>query len=222
MQLICVKDAAAGVSYTLRRIFRDVQNWVACRTYRRYHVLRLGTDPGFSDSREMLLNANFAVLVHYVEHELAERQKYSCKYKKIPYRHRSNEQLGLECLQLWLDMPCEVYGGIDVNESTRVFAQEVKYLYLWWTSERKLRHNPYDDMTERLRQEVTSDGRDWFVFVPIDDEPGLSTIKYNLTEDEEQRLHDARAKSSELEARWDDEDQAMLHRLIDIRFHLWT
>jgi hypothetical protein len=43
--------------------------WVRYRTTRRYHVLNLGTKPGYSDVTERLIHANFALLVHFVEME---------------------------------------------------------------------------------------------------------------------------------------------------------
>lgn len=56
---------------SLRRYVGDVYYWFAYRfsPKRRYHMLNLGTKPGYSDVCERLLHANFALLKEFIEIE---------------------------------------------------------------------------------------------------------------------------------------------------------
>lgn len=51
------------------RWLHDLIWWVKYRTTHRYHVLNLGTEPGYSDVMERLVHANFALLVSFMEIE---------------------------------------------------------------------------------------------------------------------------------------------------------
>ena len=47
----------------------DAYYWVIYRTIHKYHIVHLGTKPGYSDVVERLVHANFMLLVHFVEKE---------------------------------------------------------------------------------------------------------------------------------------------------------
>jgi hypothetical protein len=89
-------------------------------------------------------------------------------------------------------------------------AQEILALYRWWKVERPKRPDPMEASgwtayCERLR----GNGRDMFDFE-------------DRTEEEEIDSKTALDKSTEMEAAYDDEDEAMMIRLIKIRDSLWT
>lgn len=202
--------------------FYRIKSWIAHRTYDKYHVVHLGTKPGFSDSREMLLYANFAVLTHFVENELAKMEIGHRRFKKISYKGLSNRELGLSYLELWLNMSPELSrDGEDLNEGHRNFAKEVRELYLWWKDVRPDRVDINLIQIEELIKQVNNDGRKWYKFVGIEGSKFL-TMEDELTESERELRKELRQNSFELEQYWDKEDQEMLHRLIDIRFFLWT
>lgn len=91
--------------------------------------------------------------------------------------------------------------------------KEIQDLYDWWKNRRSARFDPlYDDETIEHPPFETRpvEGRDnLWEFVPYDKE------KYA---DYEKALQE----SQRLEEEWNEEDQKNLHRLIDIRFYLWT
>lgn len=87
---------------------------------------------------------------------------------------------------------------------------ETMVLYTWWTILRPRRHDPIDDLPIPP-----------FHTEPCEDEPGF--LRYiPATEEEAPGWQAACEESSRLEQLWEDEDQSMLHRLIDIRGFLWT
>ena len=55
--------------YPVFKQLSDLKWWIAYRTYRKFHVLNLGTKPGYSDVTERLIYANFVLLKDYVEKE---------------------------------------------------------------------------------------------------------------------------------------------------------
>jgi len=55
-------------SMIFRRLF-DLKYWIEFRTFRKYHVLKLHTKPGYSDVTERLIHANFCLLSEFVEKE---------------------------------------------------------------------------------------------------------------------------------------------------------
>jgi hypothetical protein len=60
--------------YYLCRAFEfieDAERWIAYRTYDKYHIVKTGLSPHYYDKDEILLYANFSILVDFVEHELA-------------------------------------------------------------------------------------------------------------------------------------------------------
>ena len=70
--------AIFGIRYAIWREvqyscpFRQIDDaywWVRHRTTHRYHMLNLGTKPGYSDVTERLIHANFALLVYFMEVE---------------------------------------------------------------------------------------------------------------------------------------------------------
>lgn len=208
----------------VRRLVRRAERWIAFRTYEKYHVIKISDIRGYSDSREMLLCANFAVLVHFVEVELAKMQLGRLRYEKLPSKGISKRELGLEYLSYWEKLEPEIYNDIDVNEKTRQFAKSVRELYVWWQDTRPNRKDPFMDQVRELYRNVEKDGRMPFKFVLLDetDQTGCFSLTDELTEDEEKLKKQLYQSSWDLEKSWDDEDQEMLHKLIDIRFFMWT
>lgn len=90
--------------------------------------------------------------------------------------------------------------------------REMKYLYRWWTKIRPARKDPFDpDIIEcpSLEFEPIPEKEGWGRILPYDKEKYKDYDK-------------ARRAQYRAEARWRKQDQRNLHRLIDIRIHLWT
>lgn len=215
-------DETSDFFNRIRKFPRRVWRWIEVRTIEKYHVVHLGTKPGFSDAREMLLLANFAVLVHFVEIELANMEKYSRKYSKKSYRGISNRELGLSYLSFWSNLGPQIHEDKDLNSHTREYARETMKLYIWWKDERPNRVDPYDVEYAKFAEAIEAEGRELFKFIPCDDDPKFSTIGDDLTEEERTKKNELREGSRKIEEQWDREDQEMLHRLIDIRFDMWS
>jgi hypothetical protein len=75
--------------------------------------------------------------------------------------------------------------------------KELQRLYDWWTVKRPARPGILDVITEPL---------------PDMENLGRLTPKYGR---QAKKWH-------KLEDKWNKEDQAMLHKLIDVRYYLWT
>lgn len=207
------------------RIYRKTKFWIACRTYNKFHVVNLGLKPGWLDSREMLLYANFAVLSHFVEKELSQLELTFRKYNPTArgsHRGVSNRELGLSYLSCWEGLLPEMVGGKDVNALTREFAKTVRELYVWWNDIRPARKNQYENELHELYDSAKREGREYIRFVPLSDDSNLCRVVSDLTPHECDKRDELCKNSFNLESSWDQEDQNMLHRLIDIRLQLWS
>lgn len=186
-----------------------IERWFAYRTYEKYHILNLNTEPGFSDSSEMLLHANFAVLVHFVEHECAGRE-----FGNKEFHPSDKSGLGVCHLYHYCNLPEEYINGKDINKDWRDAFREIKEIYIWWKFERSARIDPNQEL-DKFTDEIEKTGRkSWFIC------NGVFTS--GLTEEEKEKYNELVDASCELENKYEEEDQRMLHRLIDVRRFLWT
>lgn len=83
------------------------------------------------------------------------------------------------------------------NEDHKKIDKELKYLHKWWTVTRSARVNKAREQALLIHKEVY--------------DPQKNKRYWALLE-----------KSSEIDSRWDQEDQANLHRLVELRRYLWT
>lgn len=228
----------------LRRI-KDAKLWIANRTYDKFHVLHLGTKPGFSDSSEILLNANFAVLVHFVERELSAMEIIVRKHdpKKFgTHKGVSKRELGLSYLKFWETV--EDCSESHSNEGTREFAKTVRELYIWWKDIKPNKINEAEQQLEKFYENVRKSGRNLFGFRIIkngiesekvlridedheddEDENGdkiVYTLVSSLTEEEEQLHTELSKKSIQTQEESIQEEQEMLQKLISIRLRMWS
>jgi hypothetical protein len=93
------------------------------------------------------------------------------------------------------------------DESSRHIWNEITQLYKWWKEERPNRRDPVDEVVH-----------------PPDEEYAISEGGKMVFPDREKypEYYAALDKSHELEEEWHGEDQRNLHRLIEVRPHLWT
>jgi len=93
-------------------------------------------------------------------------------------------------------------------------AREILALYHWWKDVRPTRGDSWDatGFREHWKQMDEKYGdNDWLL---VDEKP--------TTEEEEQTYRKLSDATHELEQKWDDEDEAMMIRLIRLRKSLWT
>jgi hypothetical protein len=98
------------------------------------------------------------------------------------------------------------------TEESKHAYKEIKDLYRWWIKKRPARKNPID--------------RKGLKIPPIEakDVPGSPDLVELIQPDPKKYRGWYRAveKAKELEILWYEEDQKNLHRLVNIRSHLWT
>lgn len=201
----------------------DVRHYINNRWIMKSHALTSNLKRGQWCSFDMrLLHSTFDELINFVEIELAWMQVISSKeeYKKYKaptlfhIRWRSSEA-GIAYLNWAAELKVDD-DWVDKNDpdfgqptSQALAAEETLILYRWWKHERPNRPDPSDasgwsELCEKKRNTAEDCGI-----------PFINTAK------------DEHACSildiySEMEKEQEEEDTAMLIRLIKIRQHLWT
>lgn len=125
------------------------------------------------------------------------------------------------CFQLLVDyveMEEALSGHIDWSwdEEHKRTAKEIRSLYRWWT---KTRPNRKDPVLELPRKYWPADD-EWFV--DATDQDGRECRMMADLSKKYPEYYAAMRRGWKLEDKWFDEDQKNLHRLIEIRRHLWT
>lgn len=219
-----MKNTIQDILCDARRSIRRIERWIAYRTYNKYHVLKLGTKPGYADPSDRMLKANFAVLVSFIEEELASMASAAKKFKfknSASWKGNTKRELGLEYLHFWETLPFDpdIYGN-DLNQKTKEVAAAAKELYVWWKDVRPNRVNVFDQEMDRFLDDVRNSGRMPFKVVKVENED-FYTLENDLTPEEQTKQKDLSLKSWNQEQEWDEEDQQMLQKLISIRLFLW-
>lgn len=176
--------------------------WVRHRTTDRNHMLRSGLKPGYHDKPELMLHVNMQMLVDYVEIECAHMAVMCLEdwAHKRPNWIKRWLGIPLRCADAgiaYLEAPLEH----DAQDQLAVQAEMV-HLYRWWCQVRPCRPDPYEasGWTEFCAQRAN-----------------ILSFDPALDDQSAQILENLRA----MEEAYDQEDQHMLHRLIDIRQHMW-
>jgi hypothetical protein len=185
---------------------RRAKEWVEYRTTRRYHIIKTGMAPGYSDISEKMLHVNFNMLKNFVEKEKSHMYMFLTEHPVA----KKGADAGVAYL-LW-EMGLEE-GGWSGNKSQSENAREVYELYNWWTNERPYRledahveWGEYQSLSEHIYGK--SDG---FFMREDKDTPDLI---------ERRRIWLDTA--NEIEASNLKEDEDMLIRLMEVRNSLWT
>lgn len=208
------KDKIEDICYNVERHYNSVIDWVRYRTTRRYHIVNTGLEPGYYDTDDRMLHANFNLLVDFVEIEKAWMNTWTdnSKYSELSWfdkkfrRFRSSEDgvayLTWEITQSSLEHQSEA-------------AKEILELYTWWKVTRPSRPDPF---VEAGYNEVFKDqdllGEDRFV----KDETG----EYYTMKPFSKKEHAVFKKVTKIENKYNKEDEQMLIRLLKIRRSLWT
>ncbi len=180
------------------RIFhraREVKFWVKYRLFpTRYHWVNTGLHPGYYDADEVMLHAMMACLGRYIEEMggLDKIDKFNAELRD-PEHQDKNAPEGLEI------------GQADSQESAAD-------IWRWWTVTRPAEEARRDELLMILY------GNRKIETKPTDN-PHLLEYVPPRFEDDAATLH---AEFRALEAKIEDDTQAMLHRLIDIRRSLWV
>lgn len=201
--------------YRIKRYFRDIERWIAFRTYDKYNVVKTDLEPNYYDKDALILHVNFSLLTDFVEIEKASMQHYlsqrgeksrifsrRMRFSSVPQEEK--RKLGLEYLDWEINNDDEYF-----PENQRKTAKEVKELYLWWKDIYPNRPDPWDVFEKELG-----------VFPEITFKEGK--ISDNLTPKEKKNKISVYKKISKLEEKYHKEEEDMLIRLMKIRLSLWT
>jgi len=194
--------------YMLKTYLKDIERWIAHRTYDKYHVVKTDLKPGYYDIDTRILHSNFTLLVDFVEIEKASLQYFFASHertKKFGSRVNFNNltkaqkrELGLQYLDWEINNTDEPF----FPERQRESAKETKELYLWWTDVRPSRIDPYDKYEEELDK--------------------FSGSILNMDGKNKKKMMALYKKIGKLEDQYEKEDETMLIRLMKNRKNLWT
>lgn len=190
------------------------------RMLERRHLVDTGLKPGYHNTKERMLHANFALLVHFVENECAriyasasrEKMKNLFGWKIIlPWRIRialrKNQDYAREYGIAYLNWHIETETETGVNDVEHL--RQIISLYGWWTKTRPNR-TEYDSPLTR----VYSDPANHIMLT--------STTKWKKENPELAKAHaEYMKKRLKQEEEWDDEDNQMLIQLVELRKHLF-
>jgi hypothetical protein len=219
------------VNWPLDRM-HDVRYYINNRWVTRTHSLtahpRDIKPGGWCDVGNRFLPCLFNELVDFVEIEQAwhhvmwdeeARKKFAVPWHRRFLRFRTWRcpDAGIEHL-LWASgLKLDVHMGVDPGTDDygkpthqALAAQEILALYRWW---REVYPNRPD----------VHDASGWSAYCEMRRNKGYDFLDLeDKTEDEATQCKTALEKSNEIEKAYDDEDEAMMIRLIKIRDSLWT
>lgn len=212
---------AQDIVYFIPRKMNAIRNYISNRFITKTHCLVAhpsNIKPGtWCDVGNRFLPCLFNELVDFVEIELAwmhcafddeARKKYNIPKRFYSFKKWRNPEAGLDYLAWAKELTNKEY--CPEGETPQLTLQalssiEIEKLYKWWKFERPLRLDPYDE--SKWSEIVASNGG------------GISNMLKNISSDESKQ---SLTILQELENKYDDEDEAMMIRLIKVRNHLWT
>lgn len=114
---------------------KRVTDWIKYRTYKRYHIVDTGLEPGYYDTDTKMFHACFNMLKEFVEVEKAHHWNWMGENLK-------GKDAGIAHLEWEMTIPEEWSRDQAKN------AREIYELYEWWTIERPNRQDPWDLLNE--------------------------------------------------------------------------
>lgn len=189
--------------YTVMKVYRvaaaihRAKMWLFYRTTRRdCWTINTGLQPGYYDCDTLMLHGCMGLLCRYVEDECGG-------------------DAGLDEFTNSLRQPgSEGHGPREVVDAQADRQEEAITIYRWW----KVQKAADEKRRKELLLKLYGNGRSRMKSKPVMDGK-LHEITFDPFEGDEISLH---KEFRALEAKIDEDEQAMLHRLIDIRQSLWT
>jgi len=196
-----------AVYYTLESWYYNIRR----RLFSKYHLVDSGLNPyHYHDKVEILLHSSFSILKDYVEIELAWQRYTSQSTVKKNFFQRlyfRDADLGVNYLTDWMNDD----STDELSARHAKMCAELYELYDWWVNIRPNREDPYDFSYEK---DVSSS---------IGVGASVLSTKWKTENPELSEKYSGLLKQAwKLEEFYNEEDQSMLHRLVDIRQALWT
>lgn len=175
----------------------DARYWMMYRLVpsHQYHIIRTGLPPGYHDNDRLMLYACMKLLCQYVkDHEGPDALvKFSADLREHDAEDHSPE-------------------GMRESQANR--QDTAVEIYRWWKVQR-----PADkERRKRLTMELYGGKRRWHT-KPTTDNPLLTEMVFDEMDEADTTK---RKELWALEEKITDDEQAMLHKLVDIRLHIWT
>lgn len=201
-------DCIEAVYNFITAPYYSTRYYIRNRFYRKTHVLRTDCPPGeYCDTDDRIITALANAIIDYVEIELAYKHMWcgSTEVDKAQWQAGRCPELGLKYLEWEMDLDnpeLDEYNRADFQAEA---AKEVKLVYDW----AKARPNRPDPHEISGWSEYCAKYRD---------------VLWKRDETPEQAIEQAAAlaKTREIEQQYDDEDEAMLIRIIKVRKSLWS
>lgn len=181
------------------RIFSRIRNakwWLRHRLSpkHQHHVIRTGLEPSYYDCDTLMLHGCMALLCRYIEDEMGGADRIE----------KFNAELR--------EPGSEGHGPRECVESQADRQATALEIYRWWKHQKPADEKRRDELMMALYTPSRMSS------VPTDN-PRLNQLIFKEFEGDELAME---AEFRKLEAKIEDEEQVMLHRLIDIRRSLWT
>jgi len=204
-----------------------VKDWVRYRTTQRLHVVKTTLPPGYYDADVRMLHAMFALVVDYVEIELAWLEFISMDkdhplyeaYKKRLWLNNNFDVFGIaeaffRSKELGLHHIIERTNDDDENKD---FYTELFALYMWYTEILDER----EDVAESERLDMSQEP--WVTYNKKYSGALILDARFALDHpDDYKKLHESLDRMNNLEDEFEKDDEKMLRRLLNIRTSLWT
>ena len=174
----------------------DIRYWLIYRLIKKhqYHIVRTDLKPGYYDVDTVMLHACMKLLCHYIEDECGG----SFKLNKFTQELRKPGSEG--------------HGPREVVERQADYQSEAVEIYHWWKFERPSDLKRQDELLTALY------GNRHLLTKPTE-HPQLHELVFDEFKGHELEMEN---ELRNLERKIDNDEQSMLHRLIDIRKSLWT
>ena len=207
--------------------YRDIERWIAFRTYDKYNVIKIPSlSPNYYDKDTIILHGMMDLLVEFVEVEMPAWYFYDLRQNltllggikwKIQhlFRQPRSREFGIQALR-------NMKENMQQSEVDR-YVDDCVAIYTWWKDVRPNRKEP-----EELSglNEFYKDHPRWRITKCLKDleqlVTGIGSYHENFTEEDDKILGELCQETDRIENEQLQEDNEMLHRLIEIRIFMWT
>jgi hypothetical protein len=214
-----IPDKWDDLKRSVTRPYNNARSWVRYRVFDKHHVIKTGLKPDYYELETRMLHGMFSMLIDFVEvqsawmhvvfddDEAAKRRAPWWSIGWTRFKAFRDPEAGLAHLRWEMTLDDEKLPVHERNPGQAEMAREVWELYHWWKFVRPQRPDPHDVSgwseycKKRSMRELFSNDRD-----PDDRKLSMEMINH----------------SNEIEKAYDDEDEAMLIRLVKLRKSLWT
>lgn len=207
------KKLVRGLGWGIKRKFRRVVEYFRDRVIFKYHYIPTGHPPGFMSDGDRMINANFKLLVDYVEKTLARISYFSKNDKNFKQRFIPfyldlfpivNKDLGMQHLEWETTLDDPSLPPHERSERQARTAREIIELYNWWSLVRPA----------RSMSELPGYSDQGLGFMAV------TNVSFNHNAPDYVEHTRLRKINEKLTEDWKNEDTEMLIRLVKIRDEL--